>query len=143
MPGLHIIGEVAEEAGFLFPANSSDGHLSRQVFARELKEVAARAGLPVSQGLAHMCFGMPSQATFWPVVQICGRFRNCSDIPISRPPKSTLMCSTNGSSSSSREHHPLAKPAEKSRLSGLATSRSTADHSVTAANSGALKRADE
>jgi integrase/recombinase XerD len=48
------IGEVAEESGFLFPANSSEGHLSRQVFARELKEVAARAGLPAAKVSPHV-----------------------------------------------------------------------------------------
>lgn len=48
------IGEVAEETGFLFPANSSDGHLSRQVFARELKDVAARAGLPSAKVSPHV-----------------------------------------------------------------------------------------
>ncbi|OCW58253.1 site-specific tyrosine recombinase XerD [Hoeflea olei] len=45
---LDVIGEAAEEAGFLFPAHSAEGHLSRQVFARELKEVASRAGIPVA-----------------------------------------------------------------------------------------------
>ncbi|MEQ8308948.1 MAG: site-specific tyrosine recombinase XerD [Hoeflea sp.] len=48
------IGEVAEESGFLFPASSNDGHLSRQVFARELKEVAARAGLPSAKVSPHV-----------------------------------------------------------------------------------------
>lgn len=36
------------EARFLFPAGGEAGHLSRQVFARELKGLAARAGLPAS-----------------------------------------------------------------------------------------------
>lgn len=31
---------------FLFPANSASGHLERQVFARDLKALAGRAGLP-------------------------------------------------------------------------------------------------
>ena len=48
------IGEVAEESGFLFPASSNDGHLSRQVFARELKDVAARAGLPSAKVSPHV-----------------------------------------------------------------------------------------
>ncbi|MEM5492729.1 site-specific tyrosine recombinase XerD [Hoeflea sp. AS16] len=51
---LAAIGETAEEAGFLFPANSAEGHLSRQVFARELKEVAARAGIPVAKISPHV-----------------------------------------------------------------------------------------
>ncbi len=48
------IGETAEQSGYLFPANSSEGHLSRQVFARELKDVAARAGLPVAKVSPHV-----------------------------------------------------------------------------------------
>lgn len=48
------IGDVAEQAGYLFPANSSKGHLSRQVFARDLKEVAARAGIPAAQVSPHV-----------------------------------------------------------------------------------------
>lgn len=51
---LATAGEVAEEAGFLFPANSAEGHLSRQVFARELKEVAGRAGIPVAKVSPHV-----------------------------------------------------------------------------------------
>lgn len=51
---LAAIGETAEEAGFLFPANSAEGHLSRQVFARELKEVASRAGIPVAKISPHV-----------------------------------------------------------------------------------------
>ncbi|MCY0092511.1 site-specific tyrosine recombinase XerD [Hoeflea ulvae] len=51
---LQHIGDTAEEAGFLFPANSAEGHLSRQVFARELKEVAGRAGIPVAKVSPHV-----------------------------------------------------------------------------------------
>ena len=51
---LAAIGDTAEESGFLFPANSAEGHLSRQVFARELKEVAARAGIPVAKISPHV-----------------------------------------------------------------------------------------
>jgi len=51
---LREIGDAAEEAGFLFPANSAEGHLSRQVFARELKEVASRAGIPVAKVSPHV-----------------------------------------------------------------------------------------
>lgn len=51
---LDAIGDVAEESGYLFPANSSDGYLSRQVFARELKEVAGRAGIPVAKVSPHV-----------------------------------------------------------------------------------------
>ncbi len=51
---LQEIGDMAEEAGYLFPANSAEGHLSRQVFARELKEVAGRAGIPVAKVSPHV-----------------------------------------------------------------------------------------
>ncbi|MCM2293501.1 site-specific tyrosine recombinase XerD [Allorhizobium sp. BGMRC 0089] len=37
--------ENPKMAGFLFPAASKEGHLPRQVFARELKDLAVRAGL--------------------------------------------------------------------------------------------------
>jgi len=47
-------GDATEEAGYLFPANSAEGHLSRQVFARELKEVAGRAGIPVAKVSPHV-----------------------------------------------------------------------------------------
>ncbi|WP_299870481.1 site-specific tyrosine recombinase XerD [uncultured Hoeflea sp.] len=51
---LTAIGDGPEDAGFLFPAKSSGGHLSRQVFARELKETAARAGLPAASVSPHV-----------------------------------------------------------------------------------------
>ena len=51
---LKAIGDAAGEAGFLFPANSAEGHLSRQVFARELKEVASRTGIPVAKVSPHV-----------------------------------------------------------------------------------------
>lgn len=47
-------GSDVNEQGFLFPANSAEGHLSRQVFARELKEVAARAGISVAKVSPHV-----------------------------------------------------------------------------------------
>ncbi|WP_419906835.1 site-specific tyrosine recombinase XerD [Hoeflea sp.] len=37
--------EGMEDSPFLFPARGASGHLSRQVFARELKALAARCGL--------------------------------------------------------------------------------------------------
>lgn len=39
---------------FLFPAASSSGHLTRQAFARDLKALAAAAGLPVSSISPHV-----------------------------------------------------------------------------------------
>ncbi|MDQ0456547.1 site-specific tyrosine recombinase XerD [Rhizobium paknamense] len=40
--------------GFLFPAASAEGYLPRQVFARELKDLAARAGLNVDAVSPHV-----------------------------------------------------------------------------------------
>ncbi|MCB9994726.1 MAG: site-specific tyrosine recombinase XerD [Hyphomicrobiaceae bacterium] len=39
---------------FLFPANSKEGHLSRQVFARHLKDVAIAAGISPSRVSPHV-----------------------------------------------------------------------------------------
>lgn len=39
---------------FLFPAKGEDGFLSRQVFARELKDLAVRAGLPAAKVSPHV-----------------------------------------------------------------------------------------
>ncbi len=39
---------------FLFPSRSSSGHLPRQVFARELKELAARCGLDAAKISPHV-----------------------------------------------------------------------------------------
>ncbi|MEM8552900.1 MAG: tyrosine recombinase [Pseudomonadota bacterium] len=41
-------------SGFLFPARSSSGHLPRQVFARELKIMAAAAALPPEKVSPHV-----------------------------------------------------------------------------------------
>jgi integrase/recombinase XerD len=42
------------ESPWLFPAFSSTGHLPRQVFARELKSLAARAGIPSGSVSPHV-----------------------------------------------------------------------------------------
>jgi integrase/recombinase XerD len=39
---------------FLFPADGADGHLSRQVFARDLKGLAARAGIAAARISPHV-----------------------------------------------------------------------------------------
>jgi len=44
----------ADEPDFLFPAASGSGFLARQVFARDLKSLAARAGLPTSLVSPHV-----------------------------------------------------------------------------------------
>ena len=44
----------SQESPFLFPAASESGHLPRQVFARELKALAARAGVPAAKVSPHV-----------------------------------------------------------------------------------------
>jgi integrase/recombinase XerD len=46
--------EKEVESAFLFPANSKQGYLARQVFARELKGLAARAGINASEISPHV-----------------------------------------------------------------------------------------
>lgn len=43
-----------ERSKYLFPADGEAGHLSRQVFARDLKRLAAAAGLPASKVSPHV-----------------------------------------------------------------------------------------
>lgn len=43
-----------EPGPFLFPAKGEDGHLSRQVFARDLKALAARAGISSARVAPHV-----------------------------------------------------------------------------------------
>jgi integrase/recombinase XerD len=42
------------DSPFLFPASSESGHLPRQVFARELKALAARVGIPTAKISPHV-----------------------------------------------------------------------------------------
>ncbi|TPI09372.1 site-specific tyrosine recombinase XerD, partial [Mesorhizobium sp. B4-1-3] len=45
---------VFAESPFLFPASSDSGHLSRQVFARDLKGLAARSGIEAAKISPHV-----------------------------------------------------------------------------------------
>ena len=49
----HWIGTL-EPGLFLFPAKGEDGHLTRQVFARDLKALAARAGISTTRVAPHV-----------------------------------------------------------------------------------------
>lgn len=52
---LALLEEQGKEAGpWLFPADSESGHLTRQAFARDLKAVAAAAGLRVDKISPHV-----------------------------------------------------------------------------------------
>ncbi len=44
----------ATDSPWLFPSNSKEGYLPRQVFARDLKDIAIRAGLPPSAVSPHV-----------------------------------------------------------------------------------------
>ena len=46
--------EIWSENRYLFPAGSDTGHLSRQVFARELKSLAARSGIASAKVSPHV-----------------------------------------------------------------------------------------
>lgn len=46
--------KTSPPGAFLFPANGEEGHLSRQVFARELKALAARAGIAADRVSPHV-----------------------------------------------------------------------------------------
>ena len=52
--GERVQQEPDQDTAWLFPADSASGHLARQVFARELKALAARAGIPVSAVSPHV-----------------------------------------------------------------------------------------
>ena len=46
--------KVADAGPWLFPALSDSGHLTRQAFARDLKALAARAGIPAAKISPHV-----------------------------------------------------------------------------------------
>jgi integrase/recombinase XerD len=46
--------EPLPKTGWLFPANGEDGHLSRQVFARDLKVLAGKAGISATRVAPHV-----------------------------------------------------------------------------------------
>ncbi|MCD2175676.1 site-specific tyrosine recombinase XerD [Rhizobium sp. C4] len=47
-------GKDGPESAWLFPARSKEGYLPRQVFARDLKALAARAGVPAASVSPHV-----------------------------------------------------------------------------------------
>jgi integrase/recombinase XerD len=48
------LSSADKEQAYLFPAKGAEGHLTRQVFARELKEAAGRAGIAASRVSPHV-----------------------------------------------------------------------------------------
>lgn len=51
---LHAYVKATPPTRFLFPAKGAAGYLSRQVFARDLKDLAVRAGLPAAKVSPHV-----------------------------------------------------------------------------------------
>jgi integrase/recombinase XerD len=47
-------GPSLAQSPYLFPASSESGHLPRQMFARDLKALAARAGIPAAKVSPHV-----------------------------------------------------------------------------------------
>jgi integrase/recombinase XerD len=109
----------------------SDGHLSRQVFARELKDVAAAPACR-SRKSRRMCCGMPLPVICWPAARTSGRFRNCSATPIFPPRRYTPMCSMSGSSNLSTNTTHL-QSARKIAIKRACDKPKKADQSVTRA----------
>ncbi|MBR0554221.1 site-specific tyrosine recombinase XerD [Ciceribacter sp. L1K23] len=104
--------DLAAESPWLFPAASKEGYLPRQVFARDLKDLAARAGLPsvaVSPHVLRHAFAshlLQNGADLRVVQELLGH----SDI-------STTQIYTHVLEERLRQvvetHHPLAKQAKK------------------------------
>ena len=80
----------AANSKWLFPSFGESGHLTRQHFARDLKELAARPAW--RRGWSRrMCCVTPSRAICCTMAPTCASCRRCSAIPTSRPRRSTPM----------------------------------------------------
>lgn len=101
----------ATDSPWLFPSNSKEGYLPRQVFARDLKDIAIRAGLHPRQ-CHRMCCATPSPATSCRTVRICARCRNCSATPTFPRHKSIHMCWKNACKSWYKHITPLPNRAK-------------------------------
>ena len=110
---LDVLGEEAGSDGFLFAADSREGHLTRQAFARDLKDLAVAAGISPSRLSPHVlrhAFAshlLHNGADLRAVQQLLGH----SDI-------STTQIYTHVLDERLRElvetHHPMAKAMKKS-----------------------------
>jgi len=80
---------------WLFPSFGESGHLTRQHFARDLKALAAEAGLKPKQVSPHV-LRHAFAATCCRTARICARCRPCSAMPTSRPRRFTPTCWRSG-----------------------------------------------
>ncbi|MCO6188141.1 site-specific tyrosine recombinase XerD [Rhizobium sp. L1K21] len=104
--------EKERESPFLFPSRSKEGHLPRQVFARDLKSLAARAGIRASAISPHVlrhAFAshlLENGADLRAVQELLGH----SDISTTQIYTHVLEDRLHRLV---QEHHPLAKQAKK------------------------------
>lgn len=104
--------EKEQESPFLFPSRSKEGHLPRQVFARDLKSLAARAGIRTSAISPHVlrhAFAshlLENGADLRAVQELLGH----SDISTTQIYTHVLEDRLHRLV---QEHHPLAKQAKK------------------------------
>ena len=86
----------AAASKWLFPSFGESGHLTRQHFARDLKELAVGLRPAAAAGLARTCCATPSPATSCTMARICASCRRCSATPTSRPRRSIPTWSRSG-----------------------------------------------
>ena len=86
----------AAPSKWLFPSFGESGHLTRQHFARDLKELAAAPACRHDWS-RRTCCATPSPATSCTMAPTCASCRRCSGIPTSRPRRSIPMWSRSGS----------------------------------------------
>ncbi len=67
---------VPEDSPWLFPADSESGHLTRQAFARDLKDAASAAGLRADKVSPHV-LPPSSRVTCSTTGRTCVSCRNC------------------------------------------------------------------
>ncbi len=85
----------AAASKWLFPSFGESGHLTRQHFARDLKELAAASGLRHGW-CRRTCCATPLPATCCTTAPTCASCRRCSATPIFRPRRSIPMWSRSG-----------------------------------------------
>ena len=88
--------KLDESPKWLFPSFGESGHLTRQHFARDLKALAAAAGLQAAAGQPARAAPRLRQPSAAERRRPARRCRRCSATPISRPRRSTPTCWKSG-----------------------------------------------